>query len=797
MLLFLLLILVIVGAVGGYYLYQKKKHANTGSSGSTGSTGPHGCSNMGQTCGGNNDCCGSLQCVGNKCLNKANAAPILAFFLTTSTGCVGNDQNGSLWVDPSLKCEWTSGEVPAYFWVWNGDGNLIYRNPQTSTSGKITVIDQAIQPPSGPGYVELGGKNGGIVLIQSGAIYSSDYQYCISVDQTGHLIWTECLGYPFTFSMVEPTGCTLTGVCTNDAQCCPPYGSCLNGMCSNCFGDPQQYQNETCPGAGNYVTCAADTAMWTCNSRCDAPPPSCLISESPLCGEDDHGRFNWSCASKCTGDSSGLTCDAGEPLCTGSDGSGWAWTCPYNPCDHPDKFPTFAPGDAAPPAGPYSWDAANYRYVSSNPGDPFQVPYWNCNSSTWTFMAGCDTGYKEVCSQGQKAVCGNASNFAWQCVDDTSNPNLCGLSIKPDCDDAQCLDVTVCAGEGNNNGTDWRWICPSDQNTTTCDIIKANQWVFPPLNINNQSVTFQNADTPIYPTVDNDSCRAPFASYIPGIDIQNKIGNPAINISGGKANPYSSEVVPASPDGISPRLYTLFNTQDSRHPQWYCGSDNPCYPNGGFLFTGQTSYSPIAIPPDNVFSPPSHEELMAAGSCSCNPGFAGLTCEHSRADCSGDGVPQLCNTADPRCMVDFSCNCDPGFAGIQCQGNTGSCSLHGQVQSCSSGDFGCFSELYMCVCDAGWTGPNCQYSDATSCASKGTAKYDGTCTCTVPNVQGPNCQWDPADMCNGHATSVFISTDPSGNPVFDGCNCDSSTCGMNCECPMVDGGQWCGGSCDD
>jgi len=116
----------------------------------------------------------------------------------------------------------------------------------------------------------------------------------------------------------------------------------------------------------------------------------------------------------------------------------------------------------------------------------------------------------------------------------------------------------------------------------------------------------------------------------------------------------------------------------------------------------------------------------------------------SYSQCSGHGTLNATTLA---------CVCNSGYAGPQCQySNSGTCSGHGVVQSSGS-----------CVCDAHWAGQNCQtpsvvlsFSGGTSCSGHGT-------------LSGGKC------VCNNQWTGSSCNTCP---PKYGGANCDRCALGL-------------------
>lgn len=107
-----------------------------------------------------------------------------------------------------------------------------------------------------------------------------------------------------------------------------------------------------------------------------------------------------------------------------------------------------------------------------------------------------------------------------------------------------------------------------------------------------------------------------------------------------------------------------------------------------------------------------------------------------------------------------SCKCTPGFVGPQCQfSDAVTCAGHGTANADGT-----------CKCTPGFAGPQCQFSDAVTCAGRGTANADGSCTCT-PGITGPHCQFSDAVTCTGHGTA---NADGS-------CTCTPGIAGPHCQ----------------
>lgn len=680
----LVAIAVIIGI--GVFIYIRKKNSGGGSSGSDDKPG---CIKPGNACSSVNDCCDGNDCLDGKCSSRKPIEEIATFYLEasdTEKGTVKPQPGGLLKVSHD-HLKWSS-KVPDFFWTWDGVSNIMLVSPEVDASGKVTkVTSQSIQPPSSDGaYVSLGQKiSTGVTLTKDGSIYTTDYTMCVNVDDTQSLVWQKCLGYPYKFNIDYPTDCKPPGnKCVNDHECCAPYSTCTDGKCAACFGDP----HTACPDPTTKAVCKGGT--YQCESKCTDTPLKCMDNQESKCAIDGN-NFKHVCTWKCT-DPQRKDCFDGNSMCSiGADGK-YVWTCPVNPCDQPPPDISHAP--------PYS--DTNYKFVDghyehkTDPTKPIYIAIWNCHAQKWDYKPGCSS-HKKTCD-GKRPVCSSDTNFEWVCADEKQYPNMCGLSANTgDCGpDAKCMDISGC-GSGTNTASDWRWICPSSENTPICEIMKSNQWQFPGTAIADKTVFFQNANTPIYPTVRNEKCRDTSASYIPGKEIREKIGNPSAIIQGDtKLDIFP---IPTKFSGKDANIFTLFNTGNPEVPQWSCSTPNPCGQHGSFSL-GTGPYAPFVVPrPSNYIGPPTGDELMTKGKCTCDDHYAGTKCQYTSSDCSGNGVPKSCNTNDPMCN----------------------------------------NSEYMCVCNAGFSGNKCQYSDSTTCSNHGTATPDGKCNCDAGLVGGGNC----------------------------------------------------------
>lgn len=607
--------------------------------------------------------------------------------------------------------QWSSIVVPEQFWYWNGSDTLILKSPQFDANGNVTeVINNYLLPPRMEGYLQFttDDKTKGIIFNNAGVLYSSDYTLCAQLDDTDKMVWKQCLGTPATFSVVAPENCS-TGGCSSGEPCCPPYVTCQsNGTCSPCFGDSLKFQASNCPNASYMVQCQ-DNGAFKCVSRCDGTAqPQCGDNQTTQCeATGASGEYSWQCAWKCTGEVP--QCGGTDlAMCTGADAQGWKWECPENPCDHPP--PPFDPSKAKPSgSGKWVWHSEGptggggyYQNVNS-PGSPWMYPQYQCNTNTWTFLPGCDQSYKSNCDPSQKAVCSADTSYMWQCVDPSKYTNLCGVSTGgSDCGaDAQCFDISRC-GTGSNSANDWRWICPSSQGTTECEIIKIYDWNYPPVSAQNyEKGIVYKGDVPVYPTILNNQCRGA-GSELNHPNARSLINNPPGLVLGSGTNddPF---VYLGTPDvtGKDSYLLTKHTVGDSGVSSWDCATKNPCYPHGSFVNNDGSVYTtPLEIQANpGVVSPPTSNDLLVHGKCSCQPGFAGNSCQYSNSICN-HGTIQSCNISGGKCLPEqYSCMCAPDYYGDHCQFTMADCSNHGVPDDAS--------DSLQCTCQFNYSGTVC------------------------------------------------------------------------------------------
>ena len=192
-------------------------------------------------------------------------------------------------------------------------------------------------------------------------------------------------------------------------------------------------------------------------------------------------------------------------------------------------------------------------------------------------------------------------------------------------------------------------------------------------------------------------------------------------------------------------------------------------------------------------------------SCDTNSGSCDGGCDYCSSSCDGG-----CDSGYYSC--DYGCDSCGGSCDYSCDGNPsscdGGCDECGSKPTCKAGEYisGCTGSTngwacptctnlkcpyvnqdrtgtcsgatngYKCECKAGFSGNECQYSDAINCNGLGAVQPDGSCTCKEGYI-GKKCEYksDPA-----HCNNLGVVLD-------DGtCKCSAGVSGRYCQCVAPD-----------
>lgn len=141
----------------------------------------------------------------------------------------------------------------------------------------------------------------------------------------------------------------------------------------------------------------------------------------------------------------------------------------------------------------------------------------------------------------------------------------------------------------------------------------------------------------------------------------------------------------------------------------------------------------------------------------CKDGFYGINCDFSDKNCNGYPLSNLSEYP----IISFDCKC-PGetpfselsgkdkISGKTCKYiDRETCNNRGYIETINN-ELSKFPEI-KCKCDSptykgdkcescitGFKGPNCEYSDSTTCNARGIVSDNGSCSCSSP-YEGPNC----------------------------------------------------------
>ncbi|XP_037950728.1 protein crumbs isoform X2 [Teleopsis dalmanni] len=174
--------------------------------------------------------------------------------------------------------------------------------------------------------------------------------------------------------------------------------------------------------------------------------------------------------------------------------------------------------------------------------------------------------------------------------------------------------------------------------------------------------------------------------------------------------------------------------------------------------------------------------VVPAGSskieCECPKGYSGSRCETDIDDC----ISQPCLN-NGRCidkLNGFTCDCTgTGFKGPFCQLNENECELNPCVKGACFDYYG----LYICKCDDGWGGENCE--KPISCQNQ-LCLNGGTCINKNIGFQCECPKGYSGELCQQEPTCPQCPID--SECVAGKCVCKPGTAGYNCEKSVIDSG---------
>jgi len=575
----------------------------------------------------------------------------------------------------------------------------------------------------------------------------SGYPQC---QASGHTTCIPCADYGSVkcpgvsqYAQCGPDGTTTCVTCpdyaTVAATCAPDtYARCVNGttQCLPCT------QTVTCP-FNAYGRCSADGTTMSCVPCADYGSQTCSDSQYAQCVGTASGAST-QCQPCSDFGTKSPTCAAGTfAQCqVSADKMSYATTCvsdcagtsPLSGCTGPN-YQQVCNYTAHPPQ-------YECQYIG-----PCQSPAPSCDSQE-TLV--CDAATKQWSCQARpgtvEAILEQYGLVSKQVFDTTGT--CAGGTCTVYCQDAACdVPVVPTVGPYNmGNGTRCNWYTPMEAKGTF-DQAAVHTLNNPPYNLMRQDDgtlklvnVGSNADYVSYVQ----SAASPSVPYTNTCYVSNTCDpssragatvdashNLLCRCAAGHYGPdctftvASCSNVPGSVPTVATTCTNCGSAQEGQHSLCLCAK-------GGWGTLGET-----------------------LGSCTCPTGYAGSTCQYSRAEtCTGNGTPQN----------DGSCVCDAGYAGATCNQGRSSCSEHGTPSNNPDGTI-------KCTCDPGYAGNICQYSRSITCSNNGNPSATGTpCSCDA-GYAGNSCQYSRSGTCSG-----------AGTPQPDGsCTCDSGSVGPACQ----------------
>lgn len=455
----------------------------------------------------------------------------------------------------------------------------------------------------------------------------------------------------------------------------------------------------------------------------------------------------------------------------------------------------------------------------------------NC-SDVYQYLADVKGGDTKPTVQLFEDFCGSecSNNGDVYCADNpihTGCQSVCKMSPDPkDCNSGKCGDGKVCMCDAS---TDNLWKCEDvmvsncPQVTTgscinkqgkpsqiQCSSCGQNQYInycigshsFPlqclipdvPLqkvDIQNVNVWEDGSGIPIYPTINNDKCKAgglQFTNDLLGYydGSISSVDNPSAYVHDGNqiyTSPldywYKSSVQPYNcwwDDHLVCKNGGLFTQMcvdestgnirkcektdiDNRLKQGYCDCSMTSYISKDT--GGVKPYKGNQCQYDDNSSCNGNGAVNDDGSCGCNDQWFGNNCNSN--------IHTYCNNNGTYSKQTNKCICDNNHFGDLCQYDTRQyCNNHGTYNK-DSGE---------CVCDVNFAGPVCQFSRSETCHNNGTPLANGKCSCDTNYMDtddGGYCSVAGTDTCydlflDGNFCSAYSNY--SQEPCYCGHQCN-------------------------
>lgn len=632
------------------------------------------CAQESESCKRNEDCCENTSCKSGVCRKDAITEPINSFHMKLNGNNIGlNTITNTISVlSDSSSTDWNT--------VWDWDGNyLLYREIKQWENKTHYVKKPELNKP-----LQLSKKKTTEVIINrnggSVGIFSSDWSMCTQLNNNNELVWKKCVdGNSIMFDIdVNSVVCKNAGqTCLNSTECCQP-GSCVDGVCITCVGEPKACQ------PSEKAVCDSTSASWKCVSQCDDKDRGkCDESESsPSCSYDETTKtWKWTCVSECN--------HLDRPNCAKSScvkkGDSFVYQCDTT-CDNNILHST-------PPTTPedctvvdknkcISDDSDHICYEchttdeSGKPVVQYKSQSFNCATSAWDDAEqACSTDDKPQCNSNEEPVC------------ITMNPAFCG------------------------GKTGKKWVCPSDTSdwcgvASLNDLVQLNVCKDSPNDTCNTVVYTTRDGVPIFPTVSYENCSLTSANTK---HLGNATQNPAgyLDRTGSKPVLYSSDkntMINGKKFYYSDKYayYTPKNVSENLDPPMclmkLCDSGVLSI-KPELQISGHANFSNDDPRVAGNNGPPVKSDLSKVGTCVCANGKVGYNCDTDPiAYCNNKGVGTTSTTQSvPNPGV--VCACSGTAVGPTCEKDNSYCNNHGVVSYVNG--------VYSCKCDSGYQGERC------------------------------------------------------------------------------------------